>query len=233
MAPEIFASKEFTFDPGVDMWALGVILFVLLGGYHPSTRRASPDSSAYRARRRVVRRRRVLAARVEGGEGRHPRLLSGDASRRPSAALLQNLWVQGDAPAKPPPNSDQRLAAFNDARRMRRSAIRAASFVNLSSREARDEARRVGDERAAADAAAERQATEELRAAFDAFDTDGSGCIDSKEMGGADGARRARRRRDQDVAALDLNNSGTITFGSSAPTSRRGGYGSSEALRRV
>ena len=245
MAPEIFASKEFTFDPGVDMWALGVILFVLLGGYHPFDPEGVADD-------------KLVAYRVRAGEwsfdddecwqhvskeakGVIRSLLSGDASRRPSAAaLLQNPWVQGDASAKPLPNSDQRLAAFNDARRMWRSAIRAASFVNLSSmREARDEARRASETNAPRPPTPplSAEATEELRAAFDAFDTDGSGCIDSKEMQAALTALGVRGAdASKTIAALDLNNSGTITFeefcAHVAPF--RGGYGSSEeALRRV
>ena len=123
---------------------------------------------------------------------------------------------------------------------MWRSAIRAASFVNLSSmREARDEARRASETNAPRPPTPplSAEATEELRAAFDAFDTDGSGCIDSKEMQAALTALGVRGAdATKTIAALDLNNSGTITFeefcAHVAPF--RGGYGSSEeALRRV
>ena len=42
MAPEMLAGKPY--DEAVDLWALGVILYILLGGYHPfDPMGAAPD----------------------------------------------------------------------------------------------------------------------------------------------------------------------------------------------
>ena len=89
MAPEIILKKEFDGAPA-DVWALGVLLFVLLTGYFPF--KGLNDRDLFR---------RILKGDLDVPETVHPqcrlmikRMLQLDPAKRPTASqLLQEVWV--------------------------------------------------------------------------------------------------------------------------------------------
>ena len=129
MAPEHL--REEPHGAAVDLWSLGIVLFILLSGRHPF----DPDGAAEEPE---------LAARVKAADwafGNAPCwrnvsddgkravrvLLEQSPARRPSASELLRLpWLQGAAPAAQLPGSHTNLRAFNEARRLFRRARREA-----------------------------------------------------------------------------------------------------------
>ena len=129
MAPEHL--REEPHGAAVDLWSLGVVLFILLSGRHPF----DPDGAAEEPE---------LAARIKAADwafGSAPcwrsvsddgkravrALLEPSPERRPSASELLRLpWLQGAAPAAQLPGSHTNLRAFNEARRLFRKARREA-----------------------------------------------------------------------------------------------------------
>ena len=181
MAPEVFRGE--TYGQEVDLWALGVIMFILLAGYHPF----DPDGSADDAQ--LERRVRLMDWGFKGAQWKSVsrdaktlirRLLDIDPVKRATVReVLASKWVTGGAAsAEPlPAATASKLREFNEARRTWRAAIRAAALV--------------GRAPAASDAMAGRrisrdglppEALEELKAAFKAYDTDGNGTIDISEL---------------------------------------------------
>ena len=129
MAPEYL--REEPHGAAVDLWSLGVVLYILLSGRHPF----DPDGEAEEPE---------LAARIKAAEwgfGHAPcwwnvsddgkravrALLEQSPARRPSASELLRLpWLQGAAPTAQLPGSHTNLRAFNEARRLFRKARRQA-----------------------------------------------------------------------------------------------------------
>ena len=138
LAPEIVERKHW--DHAIDLWAVGVLLFVLLGGYMPfdptlsyhnqkvTTQiiRAEPaytkDSGGY-----PEQWERVSAA----ARGVIDKLLEYDPRKRLTATgLLQEGWVSGGASSEPLPDSTRnKLLEFNENRRVWRLAADAIALV--------------------------------------------------------------------------------------------------------
>ena len=181
MAPEVFRGEAYGAE--VDLWALGVIMFILLAGYHPFDPDGSADDSV------LERRVRLMDWGFKGPEWKPisreaksliRRLLDTDPAKRAGVSdVLASPWVGGEAaPATPlPASTASRLRDFNEARRLWRAAIRATALIGRSP--AASEAmsgRRISREGIAP------EALEELRTAFKAYDTDGNGTIDLQEL---------------------------------------------------
>lgn len=132
--PEIYRGEA----PGLpmDMWALGVVLYILLSGRHPFDPEGQADDPE-------------LATRIKAGEwafGKHTQDVSDSAreivrlllepsppSRPTASQLLAHPWLRGAAPTVVLPNSHTNLRAFNQARRIlgrvRHRAV--TSFVQM------------------------------------------------------------------------------------------------------
>ena len=171
MAPEVFRGEEY--GPEVDLWALGVIMFILLAGYHPFDPDSSADDSV------LERRVRLMDWGFKGAdwksvspEAKHMirRLLDIDPAKRATVSeVLASPWVAGEAAsAQPlPAATATKLREFNEARRTWRAAIRAAALIGRSPATADAIAgRRVSREGLPPEAEAE------LRDAFRAYDTE-------------------------------------------------------------
>ena len=182
VAPEMLRGEPY--GPEVDLWSVGVVLFTLLAGHHPFDPESTSDDH------RMVSS--ILRGRWSFDDPcwRHvspdaKRLVSGLLEPAPEERLtleqvLASPWVRGAASDAPLPGSDVQLRAFNECRKLWRAAIRAAALIGrtpgvVGGGAARGDAVRV-------DALAP-DAVEELRAAFDAFDADGSGSIDVSAAG--------------------------------------------------
>ena len=214
MAPEVVSRSEY--GSAVDLWSLGVVLYILLAGYHPFDPYGTADDKALL--------RNIRAGRWDFGDASWSdvsddakrvvtALLARSPAQRPTAEqLLRMDWVRGDTA------SDTSLAAsaeglkrFNEARRVWRAAAAAAALV-ARAKPGEAAAAPTGGGGGAAGLSAE--AVEELRVAFGAFDRNGSGVIEADElrvamqrmgMGAADAAAAMRR--------VDADADGTITFG--------------------
>jgi len=211
MAPEVFKGENYGME--VDLWSLGVIMYILLAGYHPFDPTGAADD------RLLERRVRLMDWDFKGEEWKHVSsdakdlirtLLNIDPRKRASVDdVLSSGWLDGSANAAPMKTATvARLREFNEARRTWRAAIRAAALM--------------GKAPAAADALSGRRlsrdsltpdALEELKAAFKAYDADGNGTIEinelrlaMKSLGAADGdAERVMK-------AADTSRNGVITF---------------------
>jgi CRP-like cAMP-binding protein len=117
-APEQ-ADKDRPYDSAVDMWSLGVLLYIMLTGRHPFER-AGIDSEE------VLERILNAEYSLAGPEWRgvSPRaaelvaqLMHPDPKQRLSAVeLLNHSWVRGEGvPDKPLPDTLERLRAFKKA----------------------------------------------------------------------------------------------------------------------
>lgn len=165
-APEMLSGDPPTYSSRVDEWAVGVILYILLGGYHPFdpdvaaddatiTRRVKKDSWSFNDP--------SWNSVSDSAKGLVKALLAHDPKERISADdALKHPWLRGDSASnKPLLKSAVRLAAFNEARQAWRDATKAA--IN---REGLDD-----NDRASA-----------LAAAFKMIDTNGDGQICQKEL---------------------------------------------------
>jgi serine/threonine protein kinase len=138
MAPEIVEKKHW--DHAVDLWAVGVLLFVLLGGYMPF----DPSNSCHdkKVRDRILRAKpaytkdsggypeqweRVSAA----ARGVIDKLLEYDPRARLTATgLHREAWVAGGASSEPLPESTRKkLLEFNESRRVWRLAADTIALV--------------------------------------------------------------------------------------------------------
>lgn len=137
-APEMVEAKHW--DHAVDLWAVGVLLFVLLGGYMPF----DPSNSGHdqKVLDRILRAKpaytkdsggypeqweRVSAA----ARGVIDKLLEYDPRARLTATgLHREAWVAGGASSEPLPESTRKkLLEFNESRRVWRLAADTIALV--------------------------------------------------------------------------------------------------------
>lgn len=192
--------------PKVDEWALGVILFILLGGYHPFDPHCSGSEEDIR--------QAILKGQVEfddpswdhvsnSAKDLIRRLLTVDPATRMSAReALEHPWVQGDeAPAQPLPGSLQRLAEYNAARKAWRFAALCDGLREWGSVD--DESQDWSNESTLVDA-------------FNRIDRDGEGAVGPEELRkffrGIKGRALSAAEVDQMVHTADLDHDGKITL---------------------
>ena len=254
VAPEmLLASASRPYGEAIDLWSVGAILFTLLGAYCafdpmsnlPHTKveqrikRNEWDFDAFPQQWQHVSEeaKRVIRA-----------LLEPDVKLRLTAdQLLMDPWTNGlKSPKHSLPKSHRdALQAFQDGRRLWRSAIDAAALFLGSPLMAQDAVTSKQGATATASAAANSDsstavpaaAEEELRRAFGVFDRDGSGSIDLDElrevmhnlhMGGTYGADAV-----EVMSQIDTDGDGTVSVDEFKAMVRPLYDTSGEALRKI
>lgn len=202
MAPELWASRETSYDSSVDMWALGAVAYMLLSG----TRPFHSDDKKEKAR---MIRKDALPFHAEYWDH-----ISHDAKdfcsslmqKRPKDRLsaseaIKHRWITRRSRAHSDSQDAARalcsnvgvvdaLTAYPDANAMKRLALEVIAFATPPHR------------------------LEDLRAIFQKIDVDDSGTIDSEEFKNAMSlcTSISARRLDRIFAAIDVNDSGEIDY---------------------
>ena len=212
-APEVVEGRSYGKE--VDLWALGVLLYILLGGNNPFDPACDSPNDVIEKRIRSCRYDFEEPEWVEvSSEAKHVirRLLVKDPDERATVdELLRNAWVMGDAArATPLPDTTaSKMREFNDARRTWRAAIRAVTLIGRAPNMAVPPPR--GGETSSANLSGE--ALDELKDAFKVYDTDGSGSIDLNELRALmKSLGAAESEAERTLMAADTSHDGVITF---------------------
>jgi len=133
-APEQ-ADASVPYDQQIDMWSVGVLLYIMLSGRHPfETFPGEPESQVMG---RILRAEYSFDpaqwTRISGRAKQLVRqLLEPDPAKRLTAAqLLAHSWVRGeDVPERPLPDTVERLRAFKTASRAIHGSLLMAALLH-------------------------------------------------------------------------------------------------------
>ncbi|KAL3924647.1 MAG: hypothetical protein SGILL_000915 [Bacillariaceae sp.] len=182
-APERFAKGK-PLTPAVDTWAVGVILYIMLMGFHPfdinCDRSDEEVASAIRENPVPPMDDYFVGHISESAKDLIKRLMEPDPSKRISAyELLHHPWVQGEtAKTEKIEDSDKKLSKFQDLRYKLEASVFAVlvnqGHQDLSMSEAR---------RSTSDDNRSGGGLPIMKAVFDVFDEDGKGYVTGADIG--------------------------------------------------
>jgi CRP-like cAMP-binding protein len=176
--PEAFADFGSAEGRALDMWALGVVLYIVLSGYHPFDPRGdATDAQVQRAIRAAHVQFDGDAWRKVGEPAKDllRKLLRAEPERRLTVeGLLTHPWISGGAARDGAiAGSAERLRGFVDAhRRLRATAF--SMMLRAAQAQGAAETKRLG--------ASGRFEATLLASAFRMFDADGKGFIDAADV---------------------------------------------------
>jgi CRP-like cAMP-binding protein len=181
--PERFRSNGGDLTPAIDIWAVGVILYIMLMGFHPF------DPDCDRSDDEVVAAikrdpmppmgEEYVAHLSDSAKDLIRRLMEPDPSKRMTAyELLHHPWVQGETAATEKiMDSDKKLSKFQDLR----YKLEASVFAVLVNQGHQDltlsEAKRKDTD------VPRKGGISIMKAVFDVFDEDGKGYVSAKDIG--------------------------------------------------
>ncbi|VEU41222.1 unnamed protein product [Pseudo-nitzschia multistriata] len=179
--PERFRGQEIT--PAVDTWALGIILYIMLMGFHPFDIRCDRSdeevAEAIQQNPLPPMDEAYVGHLSESAKDLIRRLMEPDPSRRMRAyELLHHPWVQGEtATTEVIADSDKRLSKFQDLRYKLEASVFAV-LVNQGHQDlTMSEARRRNS------VSKNNSGVSIMKSAFDVFDGDGKGFITGEDIG--------------------------------------------------
>ena len=181
--PERFKGEKLT--PAVDTWALGIILYIMLMGFHPfdiNCDRSDEEVAAAIQDNPLPPMDDVYVGHLsESAKDLIRRLMEPDPTKRMSAyELLHHPWVQGEtATTEVIEDSDKRLSKFQDLRYKLEASVFAV-LVNQGHQDlTMSEAKRqnsVTKNGSSGDVSI-------MKSAFDVFDGDGKGYVMGADIG--------------------------------------------------
>jgi serine/threonine protein kinase len=181
--PERF-DMESTANAGTDMWAIGVILYIMLTGVHPFDVQGVSTDEDIKARIKADPRpplnEDLVGHLSESAIDLIKKLMEKDPKKRLTAYdMLQHPWVRGESASKEKmQDSDKKLSTFKDLR----YKLEASMFAVLVSQGYSDarlseaKVKRKNSER-------EDSSAHIMKRAFDVFDAEGKGFVTSGDLG--------------------------------------------------
>ena len=180
--PERFKGHKLT--PAVDTWALGIILYIMLMGFHPfdinCDRSDEEVADAIKANPLPPMDDVYVGHLSDSAKDLIRRLMEPDPTKRMSAyELLHHPWVQGEtATTEKIEDSDKRLSKFQDLRYKLEASVFAVLVnqghptLTMSEAKRRNTATPNGS-----------SGVSIMKSVFDVFDEDGKGYVTGEDIG--------------------------------------------------
>jgi serine/threonine protein kinase len=181
--PERF-EMESRANAGTDMWAIGVILYIMLTGVHPFDVDGVSTDEDIKARIKADPRPPLTDDLVghlsESAIDLITKLMEKDPKKRLTAySMLQHPWVRGESASKEKmQDSDKKLSAFKDLR-YKLEASMFAVLVSQGYSDARLSEAKVTRKKSER----EDSSAHIMKRAFDIFDAEGKGYVTSGDLG--------------------------------------------------
>ena len=195
--PEAFDDKVVTLDPSADMWAIGVIVYMMLIGRHPFD--LNCDASNEEIARRIKEQRRPPLKDSPLAKNLSPsaidlisKLMEPDPKKRMTAHdMLHHPWVTGETASE--------YILEDSAKRLKqlhryKSGIEKTVIENLLSFSSEDTRDNLNDGQ-----------TTLLERAFDHLDKDKKGFLDRKDLKALPTSRLRRRGTSKDEAECKMS----------------------------
>jgi len=179
--PERFQGQKLT--PAVDTWALGIILYIMLMGFHPfdinCDRSDEEVAAAIKANPRPPMDNMYVGHLSDSAKDLIRRLMEPDPTKRMSAyELLHHPWVQGEtATTEKIEDSDKRLSKFQDLRYKLEASVFAVLVNQGHPTLTMSEAKRKNTNTNGSSGASI------MKSVFDVFDEDGKGYVTGEDIG--------------------------------------------------
>ena len=180
--PERFKGHKLT--PAVDTWALGIILYIMLMGFHPfdiNCNRSDEEVAAAIRTNPLPPMDDVHVGHLsDSAKDLIRRLMQPDPTKRTSAyELLHHPWVQGEtATTEKIEDSDKRLSTFQDLRYKLEASVFAVLVnqghptLTMSEAKRRNTVTKNGS-----------SGVSIMKSVFDVFDEDGKGYVTGEDIG--------------------------------------------------
>ncbi len=180
--PERFKGHKLT--PAVDTWALGIILYIMLMGFHPfdinCDRSDEEVAAAIQANPLPPMDDAYVGHLSDSAKDLIRRLMEPDPSKRLTAyELMHHPWVQGEtATTEKIMDSDKRLSKFQDLRYKLEASVFAVLVnqghptLTMSEAKRRNTVTKNGS-----------SGVSIMKAVFDVFDEDGKGYVTGEDIG--------------------------------------------------
>lgn len=182
-SPERFSGSAIA-TPAMDMWSVGVILYIMLTGVHPfDTKGVSTDEEI---EKRIAKDpsppmdEELVGHLSESAIDLIKKLMNPDPGKRLTAyEMLHHPWVRGETALREKiQDSDKRLSSFKDLRLDFQAGLFGA-LVEQGHADARLSEARV----ASRQSKREDQTSHILKRAFDVFDAEGKGYVSPDDLG--------------------------------------------------
>ena len=179
--PERFEGQKLT--PAVDTWALGIILYIMLMGFHPfdiNCDRSDEEVAAAIQANPLPPMDDVYVGHLsDSAKNLIRRLMEPDPTKRMSAyELLHHPWVEGKtATTEKIEDSDKRLSKFQDLRYKLEASVFAVLVNQGHPTLTMSEAKRRNT------ATSGSSGVSIMKSVFDVFDEDGKGYVTGEDIG--------------------------------------------------